>query len=72
MYAEQIEFGSRQRFGMGPGGRQASSMYLDLKDVHFYAKALGMRAKTDKVDAGVIVRYVAEHHQSLHPWQPGT
>lgn len=47
-------------------------MYLDLKDVHFYAKALGMRAKTDKVDAGVIVRYVAEHHQSLHPWQPGT
>lgn len=45
---------------------------LNAKDVHFYAKALGMRAKTDSVDAGVIVRYVAEHHQSLHPWQPGT
>lgn len=45
---------------------------LNAKDVHFYAKALGMRAKTDGVDAGVIVRYVAEHHQSLHPWQPGT
>lgn len=45
---------------------------LNAKDVHFYAKALGMRGKTDKVDAGVIVRYVAEHHQLLHPWQPGT
>jgi transposase len=45
---------------------------LNAKDVHFYAKALGKRGKTDNVDAGVIVRYVAEHHQSLHPWQPGT
>ena len=45
---------------------------LNAKDVHFYAKALGVRGKTDKVDAVVIVRYIAEHHESLHAWQPGS
>lgn len=33
---------------------------------------LGTRAKTDGVDAGVIARYLAEHHARLHPWQPGS
>lgn len=45
---------------------------LNSADVYFYAKALGSRGKTDKVDAGVITRYVAEHHKHLHPWQPYT
>lgn len=42
---------------------------LNARDVFFYARALGMRAKTDGVDAGVIARYLAEHHARLHPWQ---
>ena len=42
---------------------------LNARDVYFYAKALGTRGKTDRVDAGVIARYVAEHHAELHPWR---
>lgn len=42
---------------------------LNARDVYFYARALGTRAKTDGVDAGVIARYLAEHHERLHPWQ---
>ena len=45
---------------------------LNARDVYFYAKALGARGKTDALDAQVIARYVAEHHESLHPWSPGT
>ena len=44
---------------------------LNARDVFFYAKALGTRAKTDGVDAGVIARYLAEHHTQLHLWQAG-
>lgn len=43
---------------------------LNAQRLYFYAKALDVRAKTDRVDAGVIARYVAEHAHKLHPWQP--
>ena len=43
---------------------------LNARDVHFYAKALGARGKTDRVDAGVIARYVSQHHSQLHAWEP--
>lgn len=43
---------------------------LNAKDVYFYAKGLGSRAKTDRLDAQVIARYLAEHHQKLHPCAP--
>jgi len=43
---------------------------LNARDVHYYAKALGMRGKTDRLDAQVIARYVAEHHAVLRPWRP--
>jgi transposase len=42
---------------------------LNARDVFFYAKALGARGKTDRVDAMVIARYVAEHQSELHPWR---
>lgn len=45
---------------------------LNARDVFFYARALGTRAKTDGVDAGVIARYLAEHHVRLHPWKAGS
>lgn len=44
---------------------------LNARDVHFYAKAMGARGKTDRVDAALIARYAAEHHAKLHAWQPG-
>ena len=43
---------------------------LNARDVFFYARPLGTRAKTDGVDARVIARYLAEHHAQLHPWCP--
>jgi transposase len=45
---------------------------LNARDVFFYAKALGTRAKTDRKDARVIARYLAEHHGSLKPWTPAS
>ena len=42
---------------------------LNARDVFFYAKALGMRGKTDRVDAHLIARYLGEHHASLHPYR---
>ena len=43
---------------------------LNARDVHMYAKAISARAKTDRLDAGVIVRYVREHREHLRMWQP--
>jgi len=43
---------------------------LNARRVHFYAKSLEVRGKTDRVDAGVIARYVAQHSHQLHQWQP--
>lgn len=45
---------------------------LNARDVYFYAKALGARGKTDRTDAQLIARYLAEHHCALRPWQPCT
>lgn len=45
---------------------------LNARDVFYYAKALGARAKSDALDCVVIRRYLQEHYQSLHLWQPGT
>lgn len=45
---------------------------LNAADVYFYAKALGARGKTDRSDAQIIARYLAEHHDALKPWAPGT
>jgi transposase len=43
---------------------------LNPKDLHHYAKGVGRRAKTDRVDAQVIARYVAHEHQKLHAYIP--
>ena len=45
---------------------------LNARDVHYYAKALGKRGKTDASDAEVIARYLAEHHGKLRCWAEGT
>jgi transposase len=45
---------------------------LNAKDVHHYAKAIGQRGKTDRVDAALIARYVAQEHPHLHAWQPAS
>jgi Transposase and inactivated derivatives len=45
---------------------------LNPKDTRYYAKGLGRRGKTDRVDAEVIARYVAKEHTDLHPYVPPT
>lgn len=44
---------------------------LNAKDVSHYAKALGARGKTDRTDAQMIARYIGEHHNMVHSYQPG-
>lgn len=49
-----------------------TAFVLNARDVYFYAKALGKRGKSDRSDAQVIARYLAEHHDELKPWMPPT
>lgn len=41
---------------------------LNPKDTRHYAKAMGLRGKTDRVDAKLIARLIAREHEKLHPW----
>ena len=45
---------------------------LNPKDVRHYAKAIGLRGKTDRVDAELIARMIYREHEKLHPWVPPT
>jgi transposase len=40
---------------------------LNARDLSHYARALGRRAKTDRLDAALIARYLAREHEHLHP-----
>jgi transposase len=42
---------------------------LNPRWVYAYRRALGLRGKTDQVDAMVIARYLQEHAQHLHPYR---
>lgn len=42
---------------------------LNPADVRHYARAVGLRSKTDRVDALLLARYVQAEHAHLHPWQ---
>lgn len=39
---------------------------LNPKDTRHYAKGVGMRGKTDRVDAELIARMIAHEHTNLH------
>ncbi len=45
---------------------------LNPKDVRHYARGIGQRGKTDRVDAQLIARLVAKEHAALHPFVPPT
>lgn len=45
---------------------------LNPKDTRHYAKAMGLRGKTDRVDAKLIARYVAHEYPKLHTYLPPT
>lgn len=43
---------------------------LNPRDVRSYARGLGSRGKTDRLDAQVIARYAAHEHAQLRLWKP--
>jgi transposase len=45
---------------------------LNPLDTRHYAKAVGNRAKTDRVDAELIARLIAQEHTRLRPYTPPT
>ena len=45
---------------------------LNPKDARHYAKGVGLRGKTDRVDAELIARMIANEHTKLHAWIPPT
>ena len=45
---------------------------LNPKDMRHYAKGVGMRAKTDRVDAGLIARFLAHEGSHLRAYEPPT
>jgi transposase len=45
---------------------------LNPKDARHYAKAVGQRGKTDRVDAELIARMIAHEYTKLHAWIPPT
>jgi transposase len=45
---------------------------LNPRDMRYYAKGVGMRAKTDRVDALVIARFLLNEGSKLHPYEPPT
>lgn len=42
---------------------------LNARDLSHYARSLGRRAKTDRLDAQLILRYLQREHENLHPYQ---
>jgi transposase len=52
--------------------RGLSVYVLNPRDVRHYGRALGRRAKTARVDAQLIARYIAQEHAALHLWTPPT
>lgn len=47
------------------------SVYLlNALDVHHYAKAMGQRGKTDRLDAQLIAQYLMHQQSQLRLWQP--
>ena len=45
---------------------------LNPKDVRHYAMGVGLRGKTDRVDAELIARMIAREHEKLNRWIPPT
>lgn len=45
---------------------------LNPKDARYYAKGVGMRGKTDRVDAELLARMIAHEHTKLNAWTPPT
>lgn len=63
--------GSYHRLLAGAAHAAGFAVYLlNPRDVRMYARGLGARGKTDRLDAQVLARYAAHEHHQLRLWQP--
>ncbi|CAG1016540.1 hypothetical protein BURC_01381 [Burkholderiaceae bacterium] len=59
-----------QRLVRAAHARGLTVYLLNPRDVRHYARGLGARGKTDRLDARILARYVAHEHRELRPWTP--
>lgn len=59
-----------QRLVRAAHARGLTVYLLNPRDVRHYARGLGARGKTDRLDARILARYVAHEHRELRPWVP--
>lgn len=50
-------------------GAGHTAYVLNPRDLSHYARALGRRAKTDRLDAALIARYLEHERKDLHPYR---
>lgn len=59
-----------ERLAMAAHAKGLVVYLLNPRDVRHYARAMGMRGKTDRLDAQILARYAAHEHTQLRTWTP--
>jgi transposase len=59
-----------ERLALAAHARGFVVFLLNPRDVRHYARAMGMRGKTDKLDAQILARYAAHERAELRAWVP--
>jgi transposase len=64
--------GYHEELAQAAHARGVKVYVLNPRAVRDYARGIGRRGKTDRIDAQVIARYIDREHGELHPWIPPT
>jgi transposase len=59
-----------QRLALAAHARGMVVYLLNPRDVRHYARAMGMRGKTDRLDAQILARYAQREASELRAWTP--
>lgn len=59
-----------QRLALAAHAKGFVVYLLNPRDVRHYARAMGMRGKTDRLDAQILARYAAHERTELRAWTP--
>jgi transposase len=61
-----------ERLAVAAHARGLVVYLLNPRDVRHYARAMGMRGKTDRLDAQILARYAAHERSHLRAWVPAS
>jgi transposase len=61
-----------QRLALAAHAKGFVVYLLNPRDVRHYARAMGMRGKTDRLDAQILARYAAHERTQLRAWVPAS